>query len=202
MGTKTRTPAQRARRRGTEKAYAERRAAEISELIKEMPPVECACGCGTLIPALTKSGTPRRYADRHGSRAVKITVADRVLEKLVSPIFEDKPACVDEDPEVFFDDTLTGLARAVCGRCPVREQCLAWALRHGEREGVWGGLTPRQRAARPDYKVPPPALTADEKRQAIRYYTRRGWTAERIAERLGLSSRTVVRWRGRLKEAA
>lgn len=202
MGTKARTAEQKARRRAVDHAYAERRAAEINKLIKELPPVECACGCGTMIPALTKNGTPRRYADRHGCRAVKITVADRVLEKLVSPIFEEKPACADEDPNVFFDDTLTGLARAVCGRCPVQEQCLAWALSHGEREGVWGGLTPRQRAARPDYKVAPPALTVEERRQAIRYYTRRGESAERIADRLGLSARTVIRHRGRLKEAA
>jgi WhiB family redox-sensing transcriptional regulator len=33
----------------------------------------------------------------------------------------------------------------VCGRCGVREQCLAYALEHDERQGVWGGLTTRAR---------------------------------------------------------
>lgn len=33
----------------------------------------------------------------------------------------------------------------LCGRCPVRADCLAHALVEDERWGVWGGLTPRAR---------------------------------------------------------
>lgn len=29
--------------------------------------------------------------------------------------------------------------------CPVRDECLAYALAHDERFGVWGGLSERQR---------------------------------------------------------
>lgn len=29
--------------------------------------------------------------------------------------------------------------------CPVRAECLAWALGHGEDFGVWGGTTPAER---------------------------------------------------------
>lgn len=36
-------------------------------------------------------------------------------------------------------------AIAVCARCPVREECLAHALKTGEQYGIWGGLTERQR---------------------------------------------------------
>lgn len=42
--------------------------------------------------------------------------------------------------------------RAICRQCPVRRQCLAYAMEieAGEaaihRHGIWGGLTPRQRA--------------------------------------------------------
>lgn len=36
-------------------------------------------------------------------------------------------------------------AQEICGSCPVREECLADAVARGERFGVWGGLTPRQR---------------------------------------------------------
>jgi len=36
-------------------------------------------------------------------------------------------------------------ARAVCAECLVRDSCLAYALEHDERDGVWGGLSTRER---------------------------------------------------------
>lgn len=39
------------------------------------------------------------------------------------------------------------LARRLCFSCPVREECLEFAVNNNIREGVWGGLSPRQRAA-------------------------------------------------------
>lgn len=36
-------------------------------------------------------------------------------------------------------------AAKVCVSCPVQNQCLYTAITVGERYGVWGGLTPRQR---------------------------------------------------------
>lgn len=36
-------------------------------------------------------------------------------------------------------------ARAVCAGCPVKAECLDYALRHHERLGVWGGTTEKQR---------------------------------------------------------
>lgn len=42
-------------------------------------------------------------------------------------------------------------AREVCGRCPVKEQCLDYALEtertDGLRTGIWGGLGPYERTA-------------------------------------------------------
>jgi WhiB family transcriptional regulator, redox-sensing transcriptional regulator len=56
------------------------------------------------------------------------------------------------DPELFFPVGETGLsvgqvaaAKAVCARCPVTDQCRDWAVRTGEREGIWGGTTPEER---------------------------------------------------------
>jgi adenine-specific DNA glycosylase len=35
-------------------------------------------------------------------------------------------------------------AKRVCRSCPVREECLAYALANEEQFGVWGGLTARE----------------------------------------------------------
>ncbi|MGW2635686.1 WhiB family transcriptional regulator [Streptomyces sp. NPDC001348] len=63
-------------------------------------------------------------------------------------------ACRFEDPELFFPVSEGGAsliqieqARSICRRCPVLHECRAWALRNGEYEGVWGGLTAGQRRA-------------------------------------------------------
>ncbi len=36
-------------------------------------------------------------------------------------------------------------AAAVCASCPVRAQCLDYALRNSVRYGIWGGLNREQR---------------------------------------------------------
>ncbi|MDA2813629.1 WhiB family transcriptional regulator [Nocardiopsis sp. RSe5-2] len=61
-------------------------------------------------------------------------------------------ACRQYDPELFFPVSTAGpgsqttsLAKAVCRSCPVRQECLRWALRAGEADGVWGGTTPEER---------------------------------------------------------
>lgn len=56
------------------------------------------------------------------------------------------------DPRYLLDDPHVRLADpeilATCGRCPVREACLQYALETEEEDheaGVWGGTTPYQR---------------------------------------------------------
>ncbi|MFI8181066.1 WhiB family transcriptional regulator [Actinacidiphila glaucinigra] len=68
--------------------------------------------------------------------------------------WRDAAACSEEDPELFFPISGSGLgmvqigeAKAVCGRCPVTFQCLEWALGAGPMEGVWGGTTESERRA-------------------------------------------------------
>lgn len=55
--------------------------------------------------------------------------------------------CAQVDPELFFPEKGGGTraAKRVCGGCPVRQECLAAALASHEPDGVWGGLSPRQR---------------------------------------------------------
>lgn len=73
----------------------------------------------------------------------------RSLPESVAPpnLWQDESACYGIDPEVFFPTTEdeAGLALSFCGVCSTRETCLAWALRNGERYGVWGGMTEQQR---------------------------------------------------------
>jgi WhiB family transcriptional regulator, redox-sensing transcriptional regulator len=62
-------------------------------------------------------------------------------------------ACASADPDLFFP-ILTmeraaaqiAQARRICTGCRVRRQCLEFALETGEKEGVWGGTTPEERA--------------------------------------------------------
>ncbi|MEV4168550.1 WhiB family transcriptional regulator [Nonomuraea sp. NPDC049709] len=58
-------------------------------------------------------------------------------------------ACRSSDPDLFFPLAPTPLqearAKAVCASCQVMQECRAYALRAGESEGIWGGLTPEER---------------------------------------------------------
>lgn len=38
-------------------------------------------------------------------------------------------------------------AKAVCDRCPVKAECLEFAMRFEETEGIWGGTCGRERRA-------------------------------------------------------
>ncbi|MFI6324397.1 WhiB family transcriptional regulator [Nonomuraea sp. NPDC050556] len=60
----------------------------------------------------------------------------------------ERGACRDSDPELFFPltwETHPTLARRICRDCPVRVQCLTWAVDTGEPDEVWGGTTPAER---------------------------------------------------------
>ena len=63
------------------------------------------------------------------------------------PAWMDDALCIQSDPEAWFPDKGESprLAKLVCSRCPVRADCLSYALTRRERFGVWGGLTERER---------------------------------------------------------
>lgn len=78
----------------------------------------------------------------------------------MSADWEEHARCRVVGVEVFFPEGNGGRfraaadeAKAVCDGCPVRRQCLDYALRieggaeAGSRAGIWGGLTPRERHA-------------------------------------------------------
>jgi WhiB family transcriptional regulator, redox-sensing transcriptional regulator len=55
--------------------------------------------------------------------------------------------CAETDPEAFFPEKggSTREAKRVCASCPVRMECLEFALGNDERFGIWGGLSERER---------------------------------------------------------
>lgn len=52
------------------------------------------------------------------------------------------PAHFERKPE---KDAREGAARAVCGACPVRRECLEHSLARREPHGIWGGLNELER---------------------------------------------------------
>ncbi|MCD2186192.1 WhiB family transcriptional regulator [Actinomycetospora soli] len=68
--------------------------------------------------------------------------------------WQARAACRDADPELFFpaSDDFTAIETAaqlvaaakVCHHCPVRRECLTYAVDSGQRHGIWAGHTPGQ----------------------------------------------------------
>lgn len=54
--------------------------------------------------------------------------------------------CAQTDPDAFFPakggSTLS--ARRVCSRCEVQAECKDYAIKTGQKYGVWGGLSSRE----------------------------------------------------------
>jgi WhiB family redox-sensing transcriptional regulator len=55
--------------------------------------------------------------------------------------------CMGVDPDLFFPERggSTREAKEVCRGCVVREDCLEYALANGEKFGIWGGMSERER---------------------------------------------------------
>ena len=81
-------------------------------------------------------------------------MAERMREQ-PNPSWQDEAECWGEDTGLFFapnyfekraeKDAREAEAKVLCARCPVREDCLAYALRMHETHGVWGGLNELER---------------------------------------------------------
>lgn len=56
-------------------------------------------------------------------------------------------ACRNLDTEIFFPDSESdaGPALEVCAVCPVRAECLDWAIVNRQHDGIWGGTTESER---------------------------------------------------------
>ncbi|MGW4550226.1 WhiB family transcriptional regulator [Streptomyces violaceorubidus] len=104
-------------------------------------------------------------------------------------------------------------AKELCGWCPVRRACLDFALEHGLKEGVWGGLTEAERRPlhdnlhqRLDYRRVTAFfqgrdvhLTEAERQVVIDHAYVRGWQPDRLAAAMQISHKHA---RDLLRQAA
>ena len=109
------------------------------------------------------------------------------------PTWAASALCAQTDPELFFPEKggSTREAKALCRRCPVRDDCLDYALAHDARFGIWGGTSERDRRR---MKRPAGQPPADPRANEVRRLATRLTDAE-VAARLGCSTRTVLRIR-------
>jgi WhiB family redox-sensing transcriptional regulator len=69
------------------------------------------------------------------------------LFKVENRNWQSRANCMGVDPELFFPErgSSTREAKEVCRGCVVREDCLEYALANGEKFGIWGGMSERER---------------------------------------------------------
>jgi WhiB family transcriptional regulator, redox-sensing transcriptional regulator len=66
--------------------------------------------------------------------------------------WRSRSACRSADPELFFPLSAAAAcqpqidrAKAICARCPVRQECLIYASVTRQVYGIWGGTTEEER---------------------------------------------------------
>jgi WhiB family redox-sensing transcriptional regulator len=75
--------------------------------------------------------------------------------------WQPRGACRNVEPDLFFPLSAAqasadriAAAKAVCAGCPVRRECLSFALSTRQEHGIWGGRTEQERA-RLRRRIPP-----------------------------------------------
>lgn len=74
-------------------------------------------------------------------------VAEQAVELGADQNWRAFAMCSGGDPDLWFASGAQEhkLAKRVCRQCPVRRQCLEYAMDEPVDHGVWGGLTERER---------------------------------------------------------
>lgn len=110
---------------------------------------------GTLLPttqtrlayleAQKTSASPPKVVDRVGGAVVEATSSESVAKRDNS--WQPSANCLGVDPDLFFPErgASTREAKETCRGCVVRPDCLEYALDNGEKFGIWGGMSERER---------------------------------------------------------
>lgn len=91
--------------------------------------------------------------ENHKIVITRVREEDLVIEKLVEVLqiddlsWQDLANCRGADADLFFPErgASTRQAKAICRECSVRTECLEFAITTGEKFGIWGGLSERER---------------------------------------------------------
>ena len=132
------------------------------------------------------------------------TTSTRLTESLLvasqittMPSFFDKGACIGADSRIFDDYSKHhDLAAKVCSSCPIRQQCLNWAIEN-EQYGFWAGTTPAMRSRMRSKKVVD--ITVKVKQTEKELILASTMSNAEVALRLGCTKRTVIRQRNKLR---
>jgi WhiB family redox-sensing transcriptional regulator len=80
---------------------------------------------------------------------MRITVISDTMDAqpVAAGAWQDEANCLGVDPDLFFPErgASTREAKEVCRGCVVRDACLEFALANGEKFGIWGGMSERER---------------------------------------------------------
>lgn len=89
-----------------------------------------------------------------------MTIVNKMNESILATdaAWRERAACLEYPAVIFFglDDSESpaerrsreDMAKSICTRCEVRQECLEYALATREPYGIWGGLTEIERKAR------------------------------------------------------
>ncbi|MGF1596256.1 MAG: WhiB family transcriptional regulator [Acidimicrobiales bacterium] len=66
---------------------------------------------------------------------------------MLDTTWQEYANCLGVDPDLFFPErgASTREAKEVCRGCVVQDDCLEFALANGEKFGIWGGMSERER---------------------------------------------------------
>jgi WhiB family transcriptional regulator, redox-sensing transcriptional regulator len=94
-----------------------------------------------------KQKCPSNDASRKGQLVREMIVAHVHASQVGDKRWQERANCLGVDPDLFFPErgASTREAKSVCGSCEVRLDCLEYALVNGEKFGIWGGLSERER---------------------------------------------------------
>lgn len=107
-------------------------------------------------------------------------------------------ACADADPEQFHpvgggSTYARAVAKLYCDHCPVAAQCLEFARATGAT-GIYAGTSTRERTHMTGHLTGTRRERADRNHRVCQLYTQ-GYSAAEIAEKVGITTRTVQRIR-------
>jgi len=161
------------------------------------PPAAVRCGVRGQRPGGSRPGRLRRCLAGAGHRARTVTARSPRHRTLPAPArfaarWRELAACRGADLNLFFPARGGSAepARQVCAACPVRQPCLDYAVSNAITDGIWGGLTERERRALRTSYLRAVRLERD---RGVAVLVAAGYTAAAIGRSFGLSRTSVTR---------